>query len=193
MAPPHETKTLIIASAIAVLKSVGNEGLTMRKVAAEAGISLGNLQYHFRDKAALLVGLAEHYFGECANLLDGYEHQPKSGPRQEQLHELILWMLDHVDHLSDMCRLFREIWALSTRDEEIHRQLVGYYEIYGKKLSDLIRPLCVNKEAASKITSLLLPFFEGYSIAHEALPQKKVETARMLTKLAWLVGEESEL
>ena len=115
-----ETKQHIIQSALAVLKEVGAEGLTMRGVSARAAMSLGNLQYHFKDKSALLGGVAAYYFGECVLLLDGYRHDPPDGSAPDQLRNLILFFLDHVDHVSDMCRLFREIWALSTRDEAIH-------------------------------------------------------------------------
>lgn len=174
-----------------MLKDYGTEGLTMRKVAAQAEISLGNLQYHYKDRSALLGGLAEHYFGECSGMLDDYRHSPENGEREEQLHQLVLFFLDHVDHISDMCRIFREIWALSARDEQIHKQMVDYYEITVKKLSSLLIPLSGCEKAAADAASLLLPYIEGYSITCRALPQTKEETALMLTKVCRFIGEES--
>ena len=180
------TKDQIIRSAIEVLQSHGTEGLTMRKVAGEADMSLGNLQYHFRDKSSLMAGLAEHYFGECASMLDGYQHTPPKGSVEEQLRQFISTLLDHVEHgdqISDMCRIFREIWALSARDSEIHRQLVDYYQVTIEKLASLLLPLSSSEESANRMASLILPYIEGYSITCEALPMKKGEAALMLTKL----------
>ena len=183
MTAPRKTKENLIHAAIAVLKKQGSEGLTLRKVATEATVSLGNLQYHFRDRTALMAGMAEYYFRECELLLDDYQHTPEDGSKEEQLRGFILFMLDHVDHISDMCRMFREIWALSTRDEDIHRQMINYYEVTLRKLSELLVPLADSREAATAMACLLVPYIEGYSITFMALPQEKNETAQMLTKL----------
>jgi len=191
MPPAQETKDHIIRSAVETLKVHGSEGLTMRKVAARAAISLGNLQYHYKDKTALLAGLAEYYFGECVGMLDEYQHAPRKASREKQLYRFILFLLDHVDHLSDMCRIFREIWALSARDEEIHRQLVEYYQASINKLSAVLMPLVGGAESANNMASLLLPYIEGYSITCPALPQEKKETARMLANLCWGMREDA--
>lgn len=191
MPPAKKKKTHIIQSAIALLKVYGTEGLTMRKVATQAEMSLGNLQYHFKDKTALMAGLAEYYFGECTSLLDGYQHRPTDGTTEEKLRNLILFLLDHVDHVSDMCRIFREIWALSARDEDIHRQLVGYYQVTTNKLSKILIPLSGCEEAANNMASLLMPYIEGYSVMFQALPQSKDDTAQMLAKLCCVIGQDA--
>lgn len=178
----NDTKDAIIHAAIGVLKTVGMEGLTMRRVAAAADISLGNLQYHYVNKTALLAGLAGYYFGACERLLDEYEHRP--GARlQEQLRALILYHLDHVDHISDMCRIFREMWALATRDEAIHDQLMAYYRAAFYKLVQLIEAMGVQKRQAKELAALLIPFIEGYSITIHAGLQSKAQTAKMLVRL----------
>ena len=176
MAPSIDTKDHIIQAALEVLKVHGTEGLTMRKVAAEAEMSLGNLQYHFKDKSSLMAGLGEHYFGECAGLLDEVELIPANGNAEEKLHHFILSLLDHVGHvdsISDMCRVFREMWALSTRDQEIHRQLVSYYQVLVEKLTVILLPISSSQSSAVRIASLLMPYLEGYSITFEAKNKRK--------------------
>ena len=186
MAAAPKTKDHIIRSAIDVLQAYGTEGLTMRKVAGEANMSLGNLQYHFKDKASLMGGLAEYYFGECSSMLDGYQHSPAHGSPEEQLHRFIGSLLEHVDHgdqISDMCRVFREMWALSTRDSGIHRQLVNYYQVTTEKLAAVLFPITSNEQSANQLASVILTYIEGYSITSEALPVDRKETAQMLTTL----------
>ncbi|MEM9420336.1 MAG: TetR/AcrR family transcriptional regulator [Planctomycetota bacterium] len=179
---PNDTKTQIVQAAIEQLKTVGMEGLTMRKVASTARMSLGNLQYHYANKTALLSGLAAHYFGECERLLDSYEHSPQAGRRQ-QLQSLIVYHLDHVEHITDMCRIFREMWALATRDEELHEQLMSYYRATFKKLTALIEAMGVKKIRAKEIASFFIPFLEGYSITAHAELQSKPQTTRMIVRI----------
>ena len=95
MAHADTTKVHILRAAIAILKQVGMEGFTMRGVASEAGMSLGNLQYHFKDKAALMAGLAEHYFAECSGMLDAYTHTPVRGSGSKKLTNLLLFFLEN--------------------------------------------------------------------------------------------------
>lgn len=45
----------IAEAALRSLQSVGHSGLTARKVAAEAGMSLGHLTYHYKDMAEILA------------------------------------------------------------------------------------------------------------------------------------------
>ncbi len=183
MAVGQEKKSHIIAATLVVLKEVGSEGLTMRRVATQAGISLGNLQYHFKGKPALLAGLGAHYFAKCATMLDNYQHQPISGPAEAQMRRLILHFLDHLDHINDMCRIFREMWALAARDETIQAQLMHYYQELTAKLVDRLAPLTTSPDAAQRAASLLLPYFEGYSIMAGALSMDKKAIADMLTHI----------
>lgn len=164
----------------------------MRKVAAQAEMSLGNLQYHFKDKTALMSGLADDYFGECTSLLDDYQPTPTDGTTEEKLQNLILFLLDHVDHVSDMCRIFREIWALSARDEDIHMQLIDYYKVTMNKLSKLLILVSDCEKAANNMASLLMPYIEGYSVMFQALPQGKHDTAKMLAKLCCDICQDAQ-
>jgi AcrR family transcriptional regulator len=58
---------MILRAAIAVIASEGVHGATTRKIAAEAGINLGTLHYHFESKddvlASLISYLTELYRG----------------------------------------------------------------------------------------------------------------------------------
>ncbi|MEM1213182.1 MAG: TetR/AcrR family transcriptional regulator [Planctomycetota bacterium] len=175
------TKALIIQSAIEVLKTFGTEGLTMRKVAAAAQLSLGNLQYHYPNKIVLLSGLAEHYFGVCERLLDAYS--PRPGDRRQQLRAMVMYHLDHVEHITDMCRIFREMWALATRDDALHEQLMAYYRVTFEKLTGLIEAMGVPRKPARDVAGLFIPFFEGYSITVHAGLQSRPRTVRMLVQM----------
>ncbi|MEM0964719.1 MAG: TetR/AcrR family transcriptional regulator [Verrucomicrobiota bacterium] len=184
-----ETKHQIIRSALVVLKEEGTEGLTLRKVATHAQMSLGNLQYHYRNKSALFGGLAEHYFDECSEILQGYVPLSSEEDLSKRLRHLIDFILDHLDHLTDMCRIFRELWALATRDRQISCQLSDYYRVSRREMESLFLEITSSPEGSQRIVTLLLPYFEGFSITHNALGQSKEQVADLLTQLAFGLGK----
>ncbi|WP_020384714.1 TetR/AcrR family transcriptional regulator, partial [Corynebacterium doosanense] len=60
--PAHAARgaQLVMDAVVRVLVRDGLDGLSVRRVAAEAGISIGAVQHHFATKDALLVAAAEH-------------------------------------------------------------------------------------------------------------------------------------
>jgi len=62
----------IYSCTTALLKDVGSEGLSMRKVAQKADMSLSNVQYYFKTKELLLAGLLKSFLEEYADSLKHY-------------------------------------------------------------------------------------------------------------------------
>lgn len=60
--PAHAARgaQLVMDAVVRVLVRDGLDGLSVRRVAAEAGVSIGAVQHHFATKDALLVAAAEH-------------------------------------------------------------------------------------------------------------------------------------
>ena len=118
----------IIECGLRLLDEKGNQGLTMRGVATKAGISLGNLQYHFKDKDQLLKGMIDFYLAQCSNVVNSKEISEvvTANITQSQLEELLHLVLNNED-MKGLCRTFREFWAISTRNEEIDKYLHHYY------------------------------------------------------------------
>lgn len=50
----------VVGAAVSVLVRDGLDGLSVRRVATEAGVSIGAVQHHFATKDALLVAAARH-------------------------------------------------------------------------------------------------------------------------------------
>ena len=69
-----------------------------------------------------------------------------------------------------MCRVFREYWALATRNEEIEDYLVNYYSRLAAVLKEKLRPLAADEPALDEAVSLFIPLVEGYSITCPSLP-----------------------
>ncbi|MEM9370772.1 MAG: hypothetical protein AAGA26_06415 [Pseudomonadota bacterium] len=112
---------------------------------------------------------------------------------RERAHLLILTGLQHGDELSDMCRIFRELWAISSRNDTIRDHMADYYRTLSSLIADFVLGDSANPYFRARMVSLLLPFFEGYSVTASSLPLSTDQVADMLTDIAMPVGSSSEV
>lgn len=169
---------LIIDSTLTILREQGDQGLSMRQVAAKSGMSLSNLQYYFKNKNELLKGMISFYFGECGSSFDAKMAEVKGKSPREQVVELINYELDHNGN--DSYETFHQIWAIANTNEEVRAHLKSYYFDLSEKLSHFFSPLVIDEDSIPRIVSLLLPYFEGYSITSFAIPPDRNQIAETL-------------
>ncbi|GAL09454.1 hypothetical protein JCM19233_420 [Vibrio astriarenae] len=55
----------VLDISIELLRQEGDYGVSMRKVATLAEMSLSNVQYYFKTKDDLLKAMADRYFQQC--------------------------------------------------------------------------------------------------------------------------------
>lgn len=60
LVPPAPGRRLVLDAVVRVLVRDGLDHLSVRRVAAEAKVSIGAVQYHFATKDALLIAAADH-------------------------------------------------------------------------------------------------------------------------------------
>lgn len=155
----------IFASAMTLLNQGGIESLSMRAIAENVGMSLSNLQYHFKTRDDLLVAL-------LGNFLREYIHESKLNDDEKTEEDAELDVIYHqlLTHESmDRCALvFKEIWAYSHRSDRMNEALSSYY----KKLHELLCGILsiwatddrINHKNIARCVDIILPFFEGYCI-----------------------------
>lgn len=78
MAKSDHTRAQIIDGALRALSQTGVIGTTTRKIAAEAGVRLATLHYHFDSKSALLVAVFETLINDMAERLRQHRATPAS-------------------------------------------------------------------------------------------------------------------
>ncbi|MET8850571.1 TetR family transcriptional regulator [Amycolatopsis sp. NPDC004625] len=75
MAKSEETRSLIVTTAMRLFGENGYDRTTMRAIAAEAGVSVGNAYYYFSSKEQLIQGfydeMAQQHLATARPLLDG--------------------------------------------------------------------------------------------------------------------------
>ncbi|MBY6144795.1 TetR/AcrR family transcriptional regulator [Mameliella alba] len=175
---------LILDCALKLLIETGDAGLTMRKLAESAGMRLSNVQYYFKSRDDVLQAMVGQYFEDCTENLGRLIQESDAQTVRGRVLFLARAGLSHGEEISDMCRAFREIWAISSRNQIIDRCLMDYYRTFAELLVRDAIPQSTDDHSRRKLETLLVTFFEGYSITARALPLNTEEAAEMLTDLA---------
>ncbi len=74
-----DRRQALIAATIASLQRHGHEGLSVRRIAAEAGVSIGLINHHFPNKNALV---AESYRHFSRQLSEGFNNAVQRAPKE---------------------------------------------------------------------------------------------------------------
>ncbi|MEL7011656.1 MAG: TetR/AcrR family transcriptional regulator [Pseudomonadota bacterium] len=187
-----DKELVILDGALELLKETGDAGLTMRKLADRVGMRLSNVQYYFNARDDVLKAMATRYFAECSEQIKQMMKDNADLAPRERVRVLILTGLHHGDGLSDMCRIFRELWAISSRNEVIRDHMADYYRTFSTQIAEFVLGAGANEESCRRVASLLMPFFEGYSVTASSVPMPKEQVVDMLTDLAMSVVRQPE-
>jgi AcrR family transcriptional regulator len=105
----------ILRAARVLLAADGYAGLSMRRVAAEVGISLSNVQHYYQSKDALLEALLLYTMDVFQAKMDGISAAMVSASRSEQFLSTVDMFLEEItDPVTHA--IFFEIWALASRN-----------------------------------------------------------------------------
>lgn len=174
----------ILAAARAVLVREGGAGFSMRKVAQAADMSLGNLQYHFPSRSALVDGLLafalEEYRREIVPLASG------PGEGKARLRAAIAASLRQAGDREELA-LFRSLFGLSEPevvDTPLERFYRGLYDLIREGLAEL-SGRAPESPAVHRAASLLLPYLDGYELAGPVLGIGPDDLAELLADAAW--------
>lgn len=117
MAPRRDTPDLILDTSLALFNRLGEPNVTTNLIADEAGISPGNLYYHFRHKEDIVQALFKTFAEELAPLI---EVSADTGIDAESL-----WFRLHlIFELKGRYRfVYRNISDIAGRMPEIERAL----------------------------------------------------------------------
>jgi AcrR family transcriptional regulator len=74
---PQERRQALIDATIESLKRYGHEGLSVRRISAQAGVSIGLINHHFPKKEALIAQAYRHFNSE---LVGGVGAAPRPAP-----------------------------------------------------------------------------------------------------------------
>ncbi len=180
----NSTKTRIVQAAKAVLIQHGSGGFSVRKVAAEAGIALGNVQYHYKTKNDLLNGLLSWYLAEYRHALLQAMDEAECG--KKGLYSFIQMVLDEETG-SDEVRLSQAIVSCA-EEETFARAILAFYDEFYVLLADFLGRITGNPVDSVCVqigASLLLTVINGYGVVSYQLGFNTEVMADELTTMLW--------
>lgn len=127
---PKGAKTLgvVLAAAHAVFIRDGHAGLSLRKVADEAGVALGNVTYYFPSKRELLEGLLRE---ALADYIEAHiEHLARG--RDAPLDILLNVLTFYVTNGRTTHPLFFQMWGYAASDAEAKALIRDLYRPIGR-------------------------------------------------------------
>jgi AcrR family transcriptional regulator len=162
LAKGQERLAEVLAAAEHLLRDQGPEGFTLRAVADEVGISLGNLQYYFPTRAELLEAVFQTYVqafrAEIMALLPKFDD-----PRDRLLALVDYWL--RTEHDAEQA-LFWHLWAISAHDDSAKATLWSVYGPFIDRLAGLLSAIHpdLTKPAAQRRAAAITSVVEGSGI-----------------------------
>lgn len=105
----------ILQAAREIFAAEGYGGLTMRRVAAQVGVSLSNVQHYYKSKDLLVEALMLDSLSQFQEKIDAITASMADAPRVDQFLATVDMFLEELG-TPLMRGMFFEFWALATRN-----------------------------------------------------------------------------
>ncbi len=143
---------------------LGYSRFTMRKVATAAGISLGNLNYHFPRKDDLLKALLETIFDTYIAEFERRRSAAGTSPSLQLAAVLEFWIDDLLS--PETTTFFPELWALSNHDPHVAEMTDRLYQGARAPLLALLPQInpTLDARAVERLALLMCASMEGLTV-----------------------------
>ena len=147
----------ILRSALSLLVNQGSSALTLRRIAAESGLSVGNLSYYFRSKEDLIRELLDAVISSYEESFDEILHEPGASA-ETRLENLVALILEDIT-TKKTTRFFPELWAMANHDPFVHDRMDELYERARVSLNGLIAE--INPDLPTEAREILALFISA--------------------------------
>ncbi len=188
----QERSEAILDTAERLLVDEGHAALTLRGVAQQAGIRLGNLQYYFATREELVRALLARVLERATAKLE--KRMGAAGHPTTALDAALESLLEDQKEPASY-RLFYDLWALAAREPAIATELRAFYARYVGAVEGLLSHAApeLSRAEAHARAELLVALLEGLSLFRSGTlgaPDPKVESElRRMT--SWLSDRSS--
>lgn len=177
----HETRRReLIKASWNVIAAEGLEGVTMRKIAAEAGCTTGRLTHYFADREALILASLRASYdvtGERAR-----ETMAKNASTQEKLLQFVEEMLPADDERLREWKVWIAFWGAATVDPILAAENDARHEAWASELAEYVGD-AAPKSNAREEADLLIGLINGVGLHAAVNPTKSnLKRARSLLR-----------
>ena len=167
--PEDERREQILGAAFRVAGRDGIGGLTVRSVAAEAGVSHALVLFHFCRKERLIHELLDWVIARTT-VLHISEDIARFPHALDRLHALLQQEMTRLSRQPQHTRLFLEYWALGARHEEIRTRISAELERYRaafREIMDellLLEPVAFAGGTADGLAAVAVSWIQGCAV-----------------------------
>ena len=156
-----ETVDAIIKAALRVLIDEGAGAFTIRRIAAECGMKVGNVSYHFPKKEQLIQVLLDDILQSYDKVLERTVRQPGLDA-EERLRLIIVLCLDDIAG-KRTTRLFTELWALANHSAFVGDRVRVFYQSVHDIISEYVAELnpALNPDEVRSVAVFISASMEG--------------------------------
>lgn len=137
---PDERRQALIEATIECLKRYGHDGLSIRRISAQAEVSIGLINHHFPTKDALVAEAYRYFNSELVGYLRQAVAETAGSPR-EQLRAFFNASFSPPNLDSDVLAVWVVFWGLYRHSKDIQRvqseTYHGYIDLLRGMLADL--------------------------------------------------------
>jgi TetR/AcrR family transcriptional regulator, transcriptional repressor of aconitase len=156
------TARRLLQAAHQVLERDGYEGLTLRRIAAEAGATKSLIIYHFDSKAGLVAHLVDFLWHDADVALRERVDRTEAAPR-DQLDALID-LHERLALQKDTYRLYFELLPHVAGDEDVRARVTEFYRAYREFGAQRIRSVAPGLATSEPLAAALLAIGEGVPV-----------------------------
>jgi AcrR family transcriptional regulator len=134
-----DTVNSILKAALHILIEEGAAAFTLRRIASECGLKLGNVSRHFSRKEMLLQVLLEELLRPSDGLVE--QNIRKPGISAEAALTLIIeGSLDEIK-TKRLTHLSIELWAMANHNELVGERVKAWYHYFHKLIAEFVLQL----------------------------------------------------
>jgi TetR/AcrR family transcriptional regulator, transcriptional repressor of bet genes len=138
---PEQRRQALIAATIECLKRFGHDGLSIRTISAQAGVSVGLINHHFPNKDELVAAAYRHFNSE---LVAGFQAAVERAPHnpRARLHAFFRAQFSLPNLDPDVLAVWVVFWGMyrhSRLIQRVHRETYqGYVQLVRGMLAELL-------------------------------------------------------
>jgi len=132
-----DRRRALIDATLRSLRRHGHEGLSVRSVAAEAGVSIGLINHHFPNKNRLVAESYRHFSRQLVAAFRAAVDRAAPDPRA-RLQAFIEAVFSRPNLDPEVLTAWIVFWSLFRRSPEMRRVHTEAYRGYGELLSRLL-------------------------------------------------------
>ncbi len=156
-----ERREQIIWALYDCLVEKGQEKVTIKEIAAKAGLPPGVIHYYFKSKDEIISNLAKVLVQEYSNMIQN--HVEKAESTNQQITYAIDFIIDYLIFDLPLNRVFYNLIQMSFERKELNDVVKNMFKNYREQLSHVFNVAGTGEES-SMLGASLLAVTEGCSL-----------------------------